>query len=57
MRLDRDAAERAVAALAQELGIDTLACAEGIVRVAEHEMLGALRLSPSSAASTRAASR
>jgi N-methylhydantoinase A len=44
MRLDRDAAERAVAALAQELGIDTLACAEGIVRVAEHEMLGALRL-------------
>jgi N-methylhydantoinase A len=44
MRLDRDAAERAVAALAHELGIDTLACAEGIVRVAEHEMLGALRL-------------
>ncbi len=44
MLLDRDAAERAVAALAQELGIDTLACAEGIVRVAEHEMLGALRL-------------
>jgi N-methylhydantoinase A len=44
MRLDRDAAERAVAALAQELGIDLLACAEGIVRVAEHEMLGALRL-------------
>jgi N-methylhydantoinase A len=44
MRLDRDAAERAVAALAQELGIDVPACAEGIVRVAEHEMLGALRL-------------
>jgi N-methylhydantoinase A len=44
MRLDRDAAERAVAALARKLGIDTLACAEGIVRVAEHEMLGALRL-------------
>jgi N-methylhydantoinase A len=44
MLLDRDAAERAVAALAQELGIDPLACAEGIVRVAEHEMLGALRL-------------
>jgi N-methylhydantoinase A len=44
MRLDRDAAERSVAALAQQLGIDTLACAEGIVRVAEHEMLGALRL-------------
>ncbi|HST32490.1 MAG TPA: hydantoinase/oxoprolinase family protein [Solirubrobacteraceae bacterium] len=44
MRLDRDAAERAVAALAQELRIEPLACAEGIVRVAEHEMLGALRL-------------
>ncbi len=44
MQLDRDAAERAVAALAQELRIDTLTCAEGIVRVAEHEMLGALRL-------------
>jgi N-methylhydantoinase A len=44
MRLDRDAAQRAVAALAGELGIDPLACAEGIVRVAEHEMLGALRL-------------
>jgi N-methylhydantoinase A len=44
MQLDRDAAERAVAVLARELGIDTLACAEGIVRVAEHEMLGALRL-------------
>jgi N-methylhydantoinase A len=44
MRLDRGAAERAVAALAQELRIEPLACAEGIVRVAEHEMLGALRL-------------
>jgi N-methylhydantoinase A len=33
-----------VAALALELGIATLACAEGIVRVAENEMLGALRL-------------
>jgi N-methylhydantoinase A len=44
LRLDRDAAERAIAGLAEQLGIDTLACAEGIVRVAEHEMLGALRL-------------
>ncbi len=42
--LDRAAAERAVAELAVELGLDTLACAEGIVRVAESEMLGALRL-------------
>jgi N-methylhydantoinase A len=44
MCLDRTAAQRAVAALARELGIEPLACAEGIVRVAEHEMLGALRL-------------
>ncbi|HTA05858.1 MAG TPA: hydantoinase/oxoprolinase family protein, partial [Solirubrobacteraceae bacterium] len=44
LTLDRSAAKRAVGALADELGIDTLACAEGIVRVAEHEMLGALRL-------------
>ncbi len=44
MRLDRAAAEHAVARLAQELKIDPLTCAEGIVRVAEHEMLGALRL-------------
>ena len=42
--LDRDAAERAIAALAGELGLDSLACAEGIVRVAEAEMLGALRV-------------
>ena len=38
------AAERAVGALAGELGLDPLACAEGIVRVAEAEMLGALRV-------------
>jgi N-methylhydantoinase A len=44
LTLDRDAAERAVASLAAELQMDTLACAEGIVRVAESEMLGALRL-------------
>jgi N-methylhydantoinase A len=43
LRLDRDAARRAVAELARQLGIDTRACAEGIVRVAESEMLGALR--------------
>ena len=42
--LDRAAAERAVARLAARLGIETLACAEGIVRVAESEMLGALRV-------------
>ena len=40
--LDRDAARRAVAALAREVDLDELACAEGIVRVAETEMLRAL---------------
>jgi N-methylhydantoinase A len=44
LQLDRAAAEQAVAELAASLAIDTLACAEGIVRVAEAEMLGALRL-------------
>jgi N-methylhydantoinase A len=44
LQLDRDAALRAVGRLAEELGIEPAACAEGIVRVAEHEMLGALRL-------------
>ncbi|HEX3910665.1 MAG TPA: hydantoinase/oxoprolinase family protein [Solirubrobacteraceae bacterium] len=44
LELDRDAARRVVEGLARELGIDAHACAEGIVRVAESEMLGALRL-------------
>jgi N-methylhydantoinase A len=44
LSLDRDAASRAVASLAAEVGMDALACAEGIVRVAESEMLGALRV-------------
>ncbi len=43
LRLDRAAAEHAVAALAAQLGLATSRCAEGIVRVAETEMLGALR--------------
>jgi N-methylhydantoinase A len=42
--LDRAAAERAVGGLAQGLGIDLLACAEGIVRVTNAEMLRALRV-------------
>ncbi len=42
--LDRSAAETAVARLGEELGLEPLACAEGIVRVAEAEMLGALRV-------------
>jgi N-methylhydantoinase A len=44
LTLDRGEAERAVSGLARELELDPLACAEGIVRVAEAEMLGALRL-------------
>src|SRR5271167_3373066 len=44
LALDRSAAHEAVSRLAQDLDMDVLACAEGIVRVAEAEMLGALRL-------------
>ena len=44
LSLDREAAERAIARLARELGLVPLACAEGVVRVAEAEMLGALRV-------------
>jgi N-methylhydantoinase A len=44
IQLDRAAAETAVWRLARELDLDLLACAEGIIRVAESEMLGALRL-------------
>jgi N-methylhydantoinase A len=44
IQLDRAAAETAVRRLARELDLDVLACAEGIIRVAESEMLGALRL-------------
>jgi N-methylhydantoinase A len=44
IELDRAAAETAVRRLARELDLDVLACAEGIIRVAESEMLGALRL-------------
>ncbi len=42
--LDREAAERAVGALADELGLEPRACAEGIVRVADAEMVRALRV-------------
>jgi N-methylhydantoinase A len=44
LALDRDAAAVAVSGLARELDMDMITCAEGIVRVAEVEMLGALRL-------------
>jgi N-methylhydantoinase A len=42
--LDRAAAERAVEGLAAALGLDATACAEGIVRVANAEMVRALRV-------------
>ena len=42
--LDVEAAERAVAALASQLELDPLDCAEGIVRVADAEMVRALRV-------------
>jgi N-methylhydantoinase A len=42
--LDRGAAERAIGHLGADLGLDPIACAAGIVRVAEAEMLGALRV-------------
>ncbi len=44
VELDRDAAERAVRRLAAELGLEPLQCAEGIVRVANAEMVRALRV-------------
>src|SRR5579884_1573816 len=44
VELDHDAAERAVAGLASELGLDPLECAEGIRRVARAEMVRALRV-------------
>jgi len=42
--LDRGAAERAIGALASELGLELRDCAEGIVRVANAEMVRALRV-------------
>jgi N-methylhydantoinase A len=44
VRLDVGAAGSAIAALASELGLDPLACAQGIVRVANTEMVRALRV-------------
>ncbi len=44
VELDHDAARAAVGALAGELGLAPVACAEGIVRVANVEMLRALRV-------------
>jgi N-methylhydantoinase A len=44
VELNREAAERAVGTLAGTLGMDLLECAEGIVRVANAEMVRALRV-------------
>ena len=44
MTLDRDAAERAVGTLANELGLDTDETAAGIARVAGTEMARAVRV-------------
>lgn len=42
--LDREAAENVVGELARELELEPLACAEGIIRVANAEMIRALRV-------------
>jgi N-methylhydantoinase A len=44
VELDHAAAQRAVGELASRLDLDTVACAEGIVRVANAEMVRALRV-------------
>lgn len=44
LRLDRSAAEDAVAELASSLGLDPIEAAEGIVRIANQEMVRALRV-------------
>ncbi len=44
VELDRGAAEQAVERLASELGLEPLVCAEGIIRVANAEMVRALRV-------------
>jgi N-methylhydantoinase A len=44
VELDRDAAEQAIGGLARELDLELLECAEGILRVANAEMLRALRV-------------
>jgi N-methylhydantoinase A len=44
VKLDADAAEAAVGTLAASLGLETLEAAEGIVRVANQEMVRALRV-------------
>jgi N-methylhydantoinase A len=44
MTIDRDAAEKAVQTVADAMGIDLLTAAEGIIKIVNESMLGALRL-------------
>jgi N-methylhydantoinase A len=44
VELDAEAARRAIAGLAEQLDLDTTQCAEGIIRVANAEMIRALRV-------------
>jgi N-methylhydantoinase A len=44
VQLDRATSQRAIESLAQELDLEPLACAEGIIRVANAEMIRALRV-------------
>ncbi|MFL5865287.1 MAG: hydantoinase/oxoprolinase family protein [Solirubrobacteraceae bacterium] len=44
VKLDAEASQRAVGALAEALGMNLLECAEGIIRVANAEMVRALRV-------------
>jgi N-methylhydantoinase A len=44
IELDREAALRAIERLARQLGLEPIACAQGIVRVANAEMIRALRV-------------
>jgi N-methylhydantoinase A len=44
VELDRDAAENVIGALARDLDLDRTQCAEGIIRVANAEMVRALRV-------------
>lgn len=44
LTLDREAAEKAVASVAEKLGIDTLSCAEGILRIGIESMASAIKM-------------
>ena len=44
MTINRDAAEKAVQTLADAMGIELMTAAEGIIKIVNESMLGALRL-------------